>query len=61
VKAWSARCCQFCGKAFWAQRPDAVFCLPKHQLREWRAVATLAGTHGQVNGKFVRLISAVRP
>lgn len=49
------RTCLHCGQEFPTQYGGALFCSRRHQYSAWRAVKMLAGTHGYVNGEFVRL------
>ncbi len=49
------RICPQCGKWFYSERINRVWCTRACSMRAWRAVKMLEGTHGQVGGLFVRL------
>jgi hypothetical protein len=51
----SMRTCVYCGAPFPTMTATALFCTRTHQMRQWRAIKMLEGTHGWVSGNFVRL------
>jgi hypothetical protein len=52
--------CVTCGQPFPTQYGIAQYCSGRCQIKAWRAVAMLAGTHGYVAGRFVRLMTEAR-
>jgi len=49
------RRCVWCGREFFARTEHTLSCSQRCNVRRWRAIATLAGTHGYVAGRFKRI------
>ena len=50
------RYCVYCGHAFECYGgSQRMVCSPKCNIKRWRAVSMLAGTHGYMDGRFQRL------